>query len=59
MHAVNARPPPPVLYRRYPSLSDDGQPYFPRLRRGTFYSLAVFALLAILAAMIVALVAIA
>ena len=33
MHAVNARPPPPVLYRRYPSLSDDGQPYFPRLRR--------------------------
>lgn len=33
MHAVNARPPPAVLYRRYPSLSDDGQPYFPRLRR--------------------------
>lgn len=33
MHAVNARPPPAVPYRRYPSLSDDGQPYFPRLRR--------------------------
>jgi hypothetical protein len=33
MHAVNARPPPAVHYRRYPSLSDDGQPYFPRLRR--------------------------
>ena len=33
MHAVNARPPPAVPHRRYPSLSDDGQPYFPRLRR--------------------------
>ena len=33
MHAVNARPPPAVPYRRYPSLSDDGQPWFPRLRR--------------------------
>lgn len=33
MHAVNARPPPAVAYRRYPSLSDDGQPWFPRLRR--------------------------
>ncbi len=33
MHAVNARPPPAVPCRRYPSLSDDGQPYFPRLRR--------------------------
>lgn len=33
MHAVNARPPPTVMYRRYPSLSDDGQPWFPRLRR--------------------------
>lgn len=33
MHAVNARPPPAVRYRRYPSLSDDGQPYFPRLQR--------------------------
>jgi hypothetical protein len=33
MHAANARPPPAVPYRRYPSLSDDGQPYFPRLRR--------------------------
>jgi hypothetical protein len=33
MHAINARPPPAVPYRRYPSLSDDGQPYFPRLRR--------------------------
>lgn len=33
MHAVDARPPPAVQYRRYPSLSDDGQPYFPRLRR--------------------------
>jgi hypothetical protein len=33
MHATNARPPPAVPYRRYPSLSDDGQPYFPRFRR--------------------------
>ncbi len=33
MHAVNARPPPTALYRRYPSLSDDGQPWFPRARR--------------------------
>lgn len=33
MHATNARPPAAVPYRRYPSLSDDGQPYFPRLRR--------------------------
>lgn len=33
LHAANARPPPAVTYRRYPSLSDDGQPYFPRLRR--------------------------
>ena len=33
MHATNARPPPAITYRRYPSLSDDGQPYFPRLRR--------------------------
>jgi len=33
MHAVNARPPPAVPYRRYPSLSDDGQPWIPRLRR--------------------------
>lgn len=33
MHATNARPPPAVSYRRYPSLSDDGQPCFPRLRR--------------------------
>ena len=33
MHAMNARPPPAVPYRRYPSLSDDGQPYFPSLRR--------------------------
>jgi hypothetical protein len=31
--ATNARPPPAITYRRYPSLSDDGQPYFPRLRR--------------------------
>ena len=33
MHATDVRPPPAVPYRRYPSLSDDGQPYFPRLRR--------------------------
>jgi hypothetical protein len=33
MHAVNARPPPAVPYRPYPSLSDDGQPWFPRRRR--------------------------
>lgn len=32
MHAVNARPPPALPSRRYPSLSDDGQPWFPRLR---------------------------
>jgi hypothetical protein len=33
IYATNARPPPAITYRRYPSLSDDGQPYFPRLRR--------------------------
>lgn len=33
IHAVNARPPPTAPYRRYPSLSDDGQPRFPRPRR--------------------------
>lgn len=33
MHAADARPPPAISYRRYPSLSDDGQPWFPRLRR--------------------------
>jgi hypothetical protein len=30
MHAINARPPPAVACRRYPSLSDDGEPCFPR-----------------------------
>src|SRR3954471_20154045 len=33
LHAFNARPPSAVQYRRYPSLSDDGQSWFPRLRR--------------------------
>ncbi len=33
MHAINARPPPAFHHRRYPSLSDDGDLYFPRLRR--------------------------
>lgn len=33
MHAVNPRPPPSFPHRRYPSLSDDGQPYFLRPRR--------------------------
>lgn len=33
MPAVNARPPPAVPDRRYPSLSDDGQPRFPSVRR--------------------------
>ena len=30
---VSVRTPPPVPHRRYPSLSDDGQPYLPSLRR--------------------------
>jgi len=55
MHAANARPPPAVVSRRYPSLSDDGQPYFPRLRASPFFPLGVFAVLAIFAAIIVAL----
>lgn len=33
MQATNARPPPAAPYRRYPSLSDDRQPYFSHLRR--------------------------
>lgn len=33
VHATSLRSPPIVPYRRYPSLSDDGQPYFPHLRR--------------------------
>ncbi len=33
MSVVSVRTPPPVTHRRYPSLSDDGQPYFPSLRR--------------------------
>ena len=33
VHATSLRSPPVVPHRRYPSLSDDGQPYFPRLRR--------------------------
>jgi hypothetical protein len=37
MHANNRRSPPAVPHRRYPSLSDDGQPWFPRApwSRGT------------------------
>ena len=37
MHANSRRPPPAVPHRRYPSLSDDGQPWFPRApwSRGT------------------------
>jgi len=41
IHAVNARPPPTALYRRYPSLSDDGQPWFPRARRNADKKIAV------------------
>ena len=33
VHATILRNPPVVTHRRYPSLSDDGQPYFPRFRR--------------------------
>ena len=33
MPATSLRIPPAVPHRRYPSLSDDGQPYFPRLWR--------------------------
>ena len=33
VHATSLRPPPIIPHRRYPSLSDDGQPYFPHLRR--------------------------
>jgi hypothetical protein len=29
-HVTSLRSPPVMPYRRYPSLSDDGQPYFPR-----------------------------
>ena len=29
MHANSRRSPPAVPHRRYPSLSDDGQPWFP------------------------------
>lgn len=63
MHAAHARPPPAVPYRRYPSLSGDGQPCFPHLQRtrGTadadvtmiepspLFSVRAFALLAIVA----------
>ena len=31
--ATGLHRPPLIPHRRYPSLSDDGQPYFPRLRR--------------------------
>ena len=30
LHVNGRRPPPAVPHRRYPSLSDDGQPWFPR-----------------------------
>lgn len=33
MPSTNVRSSPIIPFRRYPSLSDDGQPYFPRLRR--------------------------
>jgi hypothetical protein len=33
VHATSLRNPPVVPHCRYPSLSDDGQPYLPRLRR--------------------------
>src|SRR5690606_3978690 len=33
MHAANAQPPPQVPYRGFRSISDDGQPDFPRVQR--------------------------
>ena len=41
--SLSPRPPPTAVARRYPSLSDDGQPWFPP------YVVRVFALLALIA----------